>query len=79
MIRESKVKPDEEDPYLNEWSDLVDAIRTNRPYNEVNPHFSPDLCCNAVRPCICFVGLNRPPRIYTTLRRFATRPVRKAD
>jgi len=32
---ESKVKPDEQDPYQNEWNDLVDAIRDDRPYNEV--------------------------------------------
>jgi predicted dehydrogenase len=35
MTWESKVKPGEEDPYLNEWNDLVDAIRNNEPYNEV--------------------------------------------
>jgi len=35
MIWESKVKPGEEDPYLNEWNDLIDAIRNDKPYNEV--------------------------------------------
>jgi len=35
LIWESKVKADEEDPYQNEWNDLVDAIRNDRPYNEV--------------------------------------------
>lgn len=35
MIWESKVKPGEEDPYLNEWIDLLDAIRNDKPYNEV--------------------------------------------
>lgn len=30
----SKVKPDETDPYTNEWNDLVDAIRNDKPYNE---------------------------------------------
>jgi predicted dehydrogenase len=34
MIWESKVKPDERSPYQNEWNDLVDAIRNNKPYNE---------------------------------------------
>jgi predicted dehydrogenase len=34
MIWESKVKPDESDPYQNEWNDLIDAIRNNKPYNE---------------------------------------------
>jgi len=32
---ESKVPRDEQDPYLNEWNDLMDAIRNNKPYNEV--------------------------------------------
>jgi predicted dehydrogenase len=31
----SKVKPEERDPYLNEWNDLVDAIRNDKPYSEV--------------------------------------------
>jgi predicted dehydrogenase len=35
MFWESKVKPEEQDPYQNEWNDLVDAIRDDRPYNEV--------------------------------------------
>ena len=35
MIWESKVDPAEEDPYLNEWNDLIDAIRDDKPYNEV--------------------------------------------
>jgi hypothetical protein len=29
------VKPEERDPYLNEWVALVDAIKNNTPYNEV--------------------------------------------
>ena len=32
---ESKVAPDERDPYVNEWNDLMDAIRNDKPYNEV--------------------------------------------
>ncbi|MGA2032926.1 MAG: Gfo/Idh/MocA family oxidoreductase [Thermoguttaceae bacterium] len=32
---ESKVKGDEGNPYQNEWNDLVDAIRNDKPYNEV--------------------------------------------
>jgi predicted dehydrogenase len=32
---ESKVPPDEQSPYQNEWNDLVDAIRDDKPYNEV--------------------------------------------
>ncbi len=31
---ESKVPNDQRDPYQNEWNDLVDAIRNNKPYNE---------------------------------------------
>ena len=36
MIWESKVKADEGNPYQNEWNDLVNAIRNNKPYNEVH-------------------------------------------
>ncbi|MFV1964250.1 MAG: Gfo/Idh/MocA family protein [Pirellulaceae bacterium] len=32
---ESKVPKNERNPYENEWNDLVDAIRNDRPYNEV--------------------------------------------
>jgi predicted dehydrogenase len=32
---ESKDIPGETDPYLNEWNDLITAIRANKPYNEV--------------------------------------------
>ena len=35
LIWESKVSPDEKDPYQNEWNDLMDAIRDDKPYNEV--------------------------------------------
>ncbi len=35
MIWESKVNAGEGDPYQNEWNDLVDAIRNDRPYSEV--------------------------------------------
>jgi predicted dehydrogenase len=35
MLWESKVNPDERDPYQNEWNDLMDAIRSDKPYNEV--------------------------------------------
>ncbi len=31
----SEVKKEEQDPYLNEWNDLLNAIRNNEPYNEV--------------------------------------------
>jgi hypothetical protein len=35
MIWEAKVAPDDRDPYQNEWNDLVNAIRNDKPYNEV--------------------------------------------
>jgi predicted dehydrogenase len=34
MIWTSNIPPDQQDPYQNEWNDLVDAIRDNKPYNE---------------------------------------------
>jgi predicted dehydrogenase len=34
MIWQSKVKPQERNPYQNEWNDLMDAIRNDKPYNE---------------------------------------------
>src|SRR6266404_2190809 len=34
MLWESKNKADERSPYVNEWNDLTDAIRNNKPYNE---------------------------------------------
>jgi predicted dehydrogenase len=34
MLWESKISRDQQDPYQNEWNDLVDAIRNDKPYNE---------------------------------------------
>ncbi len=34
LIWESTVNPEEKDPYQNEWNDLMDAIRDDKPYNE---------------------------------------------
>jgi predicted dehydrogenase len=34
MIWQSKTNPEEANPYQNEWNDLMDAIRNNKPYNE---------------------------------------------
>jgi len=34
MLWQSKVKRDEQNPYQNEWNDLMDAIRKDKPYNE---------------------------------------------
>lgn len=35
LIWESKVNADERNPYQNEWNDLIDAVRDDKPYNEV--------------------------------------------
>jgi len=34
MIWQSKVRPEERNPYQNEWNSLIDAIRNDKPYNE---------------------------------------------
>ena len=34
MLWSSKVEEDQKDPYQNEWNDLMEAIRSNKPYNE---------------------------------------------
>jgi predicted dehydrogenase len=34
MIWTSKSEPGQEDPYTNEWNDLTEAIRNDKPYNE---------------------------------------------
>lgn len=34
QLWESKVKPEEQNPYRNEWRDLLEAIRNDKPYNE---------------------------------------------
>lgn len=34
MIWQSRVNPRERNPYQNEWDDLIDAIRKDKPYNE---------------------------------------------
>jgi len=35
LVWRSNVPADERDPYQNEWNDLLDAIRDDKPYNEV--------------------------------------------
>jgi hypothetical protein len=35
MLWQSKVPEAEQDPYQNEWNELIAAIRDNKPYNEV--------------------------------------------
>ena len=34
MLWESTISRDQQNPYQNEWDDLIDAIRSNKPYNE---------------------------------------------
>jgi hypothetical protein len=35
LIWQSRSNPAEDDPYFNEWYDLMEAIRNDQPYNEV--------------------------------------------
>jgi predicted dehydrogenase len=35
QVWESRVRGDQQNPYQNEWNDLIDAIRADKPYNEV--------------------------------------------
>ncbi len=35
LLWESKLSPEEQNPYRNEWNDLILAIRNNMPYSEV--------------------------------------------
>jgi predicted dehydrogenase len=35
VVWTSNVPEDQRDPYANEWNDLVEAIRNDKPYNEV--------------------------------------------
>ncbi|HEX3799062.1 MAG TPA: gfo/Idh/MocA family oxidoreductase [Verrucomicrobiae bacterium] len=45
----SKVKPAEEDPYLNEWNDLVEAILHDKPYSEVKRGVQASVTCSLGR------------------------------
>jgi predicted dehydrogenase len=49
MIWSSQSKPGQEDPYLNEWNDLVDAIRNDKPYNEAKRGIEASLVSNLGR------------------------------
>ena len=49
LIWESRVKPDELDPYQNEWNDLVDAVRDDKPYNETKRGVEASLVSNLGR------------------------------
>jgi hypothetical protein len=45
LIWESKVSPDEQDPYQNEWNDLIDAIRDDKPYKRGKTRRGGELGC----------------------------------
>lgn len=45
----SEVKPEERNPYINEWNDLIDAIRNDKPYNEVKRGVEASVTCNMGR------------------------------
>jgi predicted dehydrogenase len=49
VIWTSEVKKEEQDPYLNEWNDLMDAIRLDKPYNEVERGVYASNTCNMGR------------------------------
>jgi predicted dehydrogenase len=49
MIWESKIKPEERNPYQNEWNTLMDAIRNNKPHNEVKRGVEASVTCNMGR------------------------------
>ena len=49
LLWTSQPKEGQEDPYLNEWNDLVDAIRNNKPYNEAKRGIEATLVSNLGR------------------------------
>ena len=49
LIWKSEVAPDQRNPYVNEWNDLVDAIRADKPYNEVEYGVQASLVCSMGR------------------------------
>ena len=48
-IWESKTSPEEQSPYQNEWNDLVDAVRDDKPYNEAKRGVEASLVSNMGR------------------------------
>lgn len=48
-IWESEENPGERDPYLNEWVALMDAIRNDKPHNEVKRGVEASITCNMGR------------------------------
>jgi predicted dehydrogenase len=49
LLWTSKVKAGEQDPYLNEWNDLLEAIRNDKPYNEVKRGVEASVVCSMGR------------------------------
>ena len=49
MLWTSKAPAGQEDPYLNEWNDLMDAIRNDKPYNEAKRGAEASLVSNMGR------------------------------
>jgi predicted dehydrogenase len=49
LLWTSKVEAGQQDPYLNEWNDLMDAIRNNKPYNEAKRGAEASLVSNMGR------------------------------
>jgi len=45
----SDVKPDDRNPYINEWNDFIDAIRNDKPYNEVKRGVEASVTCSMGR------------------------------
>ena len=49
LVWESRGSTDEESPYQNEWNDLIDAIRDDKPYNETKRGVEASLVSNMGR------------------------------
>ncbi len=49
MIWESKIAPDQLCPYENEWNDLIDAIRNDKPFNETKSGIEASVVSNMGR------------------------------
>jgi hypothetical protein len=49
MLWSSKNVPDQMDPYQNEWEELVDAIRNNKPHNEAKRGIEASITSNMGR------------------------------
>ena len=45
-----KPQPGQEDPYQNEWDELIEAIRNNKPYNEAKRGVEASITSKHLRP-----------------------------